>query len=79
MDNKGLGPTADVTTVTGDDGSPARLSSAEPQDDFRGDNARLRDCIRALLDLDADGALVPHGVGGHARALLSAAYCRLPS
>jgi len=33
--------------------------------------------IIALLELDAEGALVPHGIGGHARALLSAAASRL--
>jgi len=48
-----------------------------PGDQFRGDNAALVSNIRALLDLDAKGALVPHGVGGHARALLSAAAARL--
>lgn len=46
-------------------------------DDFRGDNAHLRRCIEALLALDASGSLVPHGVGGHARGLLTAAYHRL--
>jgi hypothetical protein len=44
---------------------------------FRGDNANLIRSIEALLELDAEGALVPHGVGGHARALLSAAAVRL--
>ncbi|WP_245157927.1 hypothetical protein [Burkholderia multivorans] len=46
-------------------------------DTFRGDDASLVRNIKALLDLDAEGALVPHGVGGHARALLSAAAARL--
>ncbi|WP_201319994.1 hypothetical protein [Burkholderia sp. E168m30] len=46
-------------------------------DNFRGDNAQLVRSIEALLELDAEGALVPHGVGGHARALLSAAAIRL--
>jgi hypothetical protein len=46
-------------------------------DGFNGDNAKLCDCIDALLDLDAKGVLVPHGVGGHARTMLSAAATRL--
>ncbi|KVC45176.1 hypothetical protein [Burkholderia diffusa] len=46
-------------------------------DTFRGDDACLVRNIKALLELDAEGALVPHGVGGHARALLSAAAIRL--
>lgn len=46
-------------------------------DDFRGDTATLVRNIIALLELDAEGALVPHGVGGHARGLLSAAAARL--
>lgn len=46
-------------------------------DDFKGDNERLIACIEALLDLDAAKALVPHGIGGHARGLLSAAGARL--
>jgi len=46
-------------------------------DDFKGDNAALCRSIEALLSLDAAGALVPHGVGGHARGLLSAAFVRL--
>lgn len=48
-----------------------------PSDEFRGDNAALASNIRALLDLDAKGALVPHGVGGLARTFLSAAASRL--
>lgn len=46
-------------------------------DDFRGDNDALIRSIKALLGLDASGALVPHGIGGHARSLLSAAASRL--
>jgi predicted esterase len=46
-------------------------------DTFNGDNARLIESINALLELDASGSLVPHGVGGHARQLLSAAAARL--
>lgn len=36
---------------------------------FKGD---LVECARALLSLDADGALVPHGIGGHARSIIGA-------
>ena len=50
---------------------------AEIKDTFQGDDAKLRDSIAALLALDADNALVPHGIGGHARGLLSAAWVRL--
>ena len=31
---------------------------------------RLIESARALLDLDAHGALVPHGIGGHARTII---------
>lgn len=48
-------------------------------DDFRGDNLHLRDCIRALIEMNDNGSLVPHGIGGHARTLLSACYHRLPN
>lgn len=47
------------------------------KDTFRGDTAALIRNIDALLELDAAGALVPHGVGGHARGLLEAASVRL--
>lgn len=46
-------------------------------DKFNGDNAKLIDAIESMLDLDAKGALVPHGVGGHARTMLAAAAVRL--
>jgi hypothetical protein len=46
-------------------------------DNFRGDNDQLCSCIEALLELDAANALVPHGVGGHARGLLASAAARL--
>ncbi|MFT4064337.1 hypothetical protein [Paraburkholderia sp.] len=49
------------------------------KDQFNGDNAKLVSAIAALLDLDAKGALVPHGVGGHARTMLEAAAVRLNS
>ncbi|WP_052949628.1 hypothetical protein [Dyella japonica] len=47
------------------------------QDTFRGDHAQLLRSIRALLALDADNALAPHGIGGHARSLLHSAGSRL--
>ena len=46
-------------------------------DEFDGGDRKLLDCIEALLRMDADGALVPHGIGGHARKLLSSAAARL--
>lgn len=46
-------------------------------DEFRGDNAHLRECIKALIQLEDDKALIPHGIGGHARALLASAYHRI--
>lgn len=46
-------------------------------DDFRGGDAKLISCIKALISLSDEGALVPHGIGGHARGLLSAAAVRL--
>ncbi|WP_315127019.1 hypothetical protein [Comamonas antarctica] len=60
----------------------AALAAAPAQavavpDEFRGDTAALVRNITALLELDAEGALVPHGVGGHARGLLAAAAARL--
>ena len=39
--------------------------------------AALQEQIRALLDLDQKGALTPHGIGGHARTLLSRADAAL--
>jgi len=63
--------------------SPPPVAEGEAQpvarDDFQGDNAKLIGCIEALLKLDARGALVPHGIGNHARDLLSAAAVRLAS
>lgn len=47
------------------------------EDGFNGDNAKLCECIDALLKLDATGSLVPHGVGGHARTMLAAAVLRI--
>ncbi|WP_186183132.1 hypothetical protein [Burkholderia gladioli] len=48
-------------------------------DDFRGDDSNLVRSIEALINLNDEGALVPHGIGGHARGLLSAAAVRLAS
>ena len=48
-------------------------------DTFNGDDAHLVRCIEALLSLDATGTLAPHGIGGHAHGLLSAAMHRLAS
>ncbi|WP_186140104.1 hypothetical protein [Burkholderia gladioli] len=48
-------------------------------DDFRGDDANLISSIKALIELNDEGALVPHGIGSHARSLLSAAAVRLTS
>ena len=53
------------------------IGNAVAPDTFHGDTALLRRSIEALLALDADDALRPHGIGGHARSLLTAAYHRL--
>lgn len=50
---------------------------AEITDSFEGDNAALVRSAKALLDLDAAGALVPHGIGGHARTIIEAFICRI--
>jgi hypothetical protein len=47
------------------------------EDTFRGDTELLRRSIAALLEFDAKGTIAPHGIGGHAYTLLSAAYVRL--
>jgi hypothetical protein len=46
-------------------------------DVFNGDTPHLIRCINALLALDEEERLVPNGIGGHARTLLSAAADRL--
>ena len=46
----------------------------EIEDTFNGDNKHLRSCIEALINLSDGGSLVPHGLGGHARALLASSY-----
>jgi hypothetical protein len=48
-----------------------------PQDTFNGDDNALRRSIAALLYFDREGAVLPHGIGGHAKRLLEAAYHRL--
>lgn len=57
---------------------PERASTASAiTDDFRGSTEQLIASITALIKLDSAGALVPHGIGGHARKLLAAAAVRL--
>lgn len=46
-------------------------------DNFPGDNAALIEQINSLLSLDAKGVLVPHGIGGLARSLLTSCVDRL--
>jgi hypothetical protein len=46
-------------------------------DDFNGSTPHLIQCMEALVRLDADGVLVPHGIGRDASKLLSAAANRL--
>jgi len=47
------------------------------RDEFRGDDAHLCDCIKSLIELNDQGALIPHGIGGLARSMLAACYHRL--
>lgn len=47
------------------------------EDTFKGDTLHLIDCIDALVEMSDKGVIVPHGLGGHARTLLSAAAVRL--
>ena len=73
---------ADKNTNSAKQNRPRRFAEARGsaiRDEFRGDNALLRDCIKALINLNDDNALVPHGIGGHARNLLAACYHRLPN
>lgn len=49
------------------------------EDSFNGDNGKLIGAANALLSLDEKGALVPHGIGGHAREIISALVARLSS
>ncbi|EPD35929.1 hypothetical protein HMPREF9701_04962 [Delftia acidovorans CCUG 274B] len=75
-----VGEVLDAANAALEPAAPALEAPAAPPvpvDEFRGDTPSLVRNIVALLELDADGALVPHGVGGHARGLLSAAAARL--
>jgi len=57
---------------------PAPAVLAVPDgDDFNGSTPHLIQCMEALVRLDADGVLVPHGIGRDASKLLSAAANRL--
>ena len=47
------------------------------EDNFNGDNEKLKESIGALIRLNDKDALTPHGIGGHARGLLAACYSRL--
>lgn len=49
------------------------------EDEFNGDNPKLISCIEALIRLNDSDSLIPHGIGGHARIMLSAAAVRLAS
>lgn len=46
-------------------------------DDFRGDTLQLIAAMRALVELDKEGCLRPHGIGGHASSLLVCSSIRL--
>lgn len=46
-------------------------------DNFGGDTWQLISCMKSLVELDIEGCLVPHGIGGHARSLLICAAVRL--
>lgn len=47
------------------------------EDSFNGNTDQLLGSAKALLELDAAGALVPHGIGGHARKIINALAARL--
>lgn len=47
-------------------------------DNFNGTNTELIASAKALLELDAAGAMYPHGIGGHARTIIEAFIKRLP-
>lgn len=70
---KALLPENDAAQAVAADGSAALT------DMFQGDDAALIRSIEALIAMNDNGALVPHGIGGHARSLLSAAAVRLSS
>ena len=61
-----------------------RLKAAAPavqaeqkRDTFNGDNSALIRSAKSLLELDAKGALAPHGIGEHARGIISAFVARM--
>jgi hypothetical protein len=47
------------------------------RDEFKGDDAALRASVKALIEISDDGAMAPHPLGCHSRALLAACYCRI--
>lgn len=49
--------------------APEANDPSVPQHNWSSPDALLASA-KALLDLDADGALVPHGIGGHARNVI---------
>lgn len=57
--------------------APATAPAVPDGDDFNGTTPHLILCMEALVRLDADGVLVPHGIGRDASKLLSAAANRL--
>jgi hypothetical protein len=64
---------------SGEEVSPPAAQHSDGGDGFNGDNKALCGAIAALLEMDRAGALTPHGIGGHARTLLTAAAARLTS
>ncbi|WP_420957529.1 hypothetical protein ACNSZH_26590 [Burkholderia gladioli] len=66
-------------TSAGNAAQDRNTNAAALTDDFRGNDANLVRSIEALIALNDEGALVPHGIGGLARVLLSAAAVRLTS
>ena len=46
-------------------------------DNFRGDTGHLIAAMRALVEIDKEGCLRPHGIGGHASSLLVCSSIRL--
>lgn len=53
------------------------VERARFDDDFRGDTVHLLNCAKALLELDDENALIPHGLGGHAKNIINALAARL--
>jgi hypothetical protein len=46
--------------------------------EFEGTDDQLIASAKALLELDAAGAMYPHGIGGHARTIIEAFVKRFP-